>query len=151
MRAQWAGSSVFGCFRVTSPSTVTASPCLRRVMTSLLMWAWARTLTLFCLETAGALVASGATVISSDLSFFLGAGFFFGFLAAGLLVVGAGVSGGAGATAGAVCAGGGWAPGGAGKAGGVASSASTTVKPVKSTAAQTRPCFIFIMIAKLEI
>src|SRR6266404_1562647 len=56
---QIAGSSILGFLRVTCFNTVTVSPLLSVVMTSLLMWDWARTLIFFTLATARSFSANG--------------------------------------------------------------------------------------------
>src|SRR5580692_9603506 len=100
MRAHLAGSSVLGCLSVTISRTVTTSPLFKWPTTSLLIWAWPRTLTSFLMASAGSLGTSGLTgaFVSTEgvaagffTAFFLCVIFFF---AGALVVVGAVVSGG---------------------------------------------------------
>src|SRR5688500_11004600 len=74
--AHLAGSCCFGFLRVTSSSTLTRSPRVRRATISLLMAALPRTLTLFCRTTAGPgpVMGSGDTAGAVARVLALGAG-----------------------------------------------------------------------------
>src|SRR6185503_18817957 len=92
--AQRGGSSVLGREMMTSLMTVTFSPAFNRVTISLLIWAFARTVTVprtFSLTTAGSLSPNGAingALTAVGLVLGATAGFAAG-LGAGFLVVGA--------------------------------------------------------------
>src|SRR5258708_1983403 len=91
--AQADGSSGPELLRVISSRTVTWSPLVRRVTTSLLSLAWPRTLTLLASTTAGP-ATSGTVFNSAARSFFFEAGFFSDFFFAALVFL-AGLAAGA--------------------------------------------------------
>src|SRR5580700_10809268 len=135
------GSSALGCGSTTSLITVSASPFCRRNTTSLLMCDCARTLTLFCLETAVSSLMNGAPAASIFLAL---AGAFFFFLAiflGGVFVladssgIGAGMVTAVGVAIGA-------APAlGAGSGGGAEFVVVCAIAPVASIAAKITPYF----------
>src|SRR5579884_4144651 len=151
--AQLAGSSVLGCLSVTTSKTLTGSPRFKCPTTSLLIWAWPRMFTLFCLATAASPGTSGSAGGNSAAVFV----FFFLDVFAGVLVV-VPWSGGNGTTdvdgggvAGVELSGGAWSGGGLPGAvlppgGGVCAS-----KAVEIIVAKINPSFCFIFTGRVEI
>src|SRR5262249_24313545 len=85
--AQADGSSILEFFRLISSITVTLSPLVRRVTTSLVYFAWPRTLTLLATTVAEPGTSGSLRTVKAG-SGFLTIGFFAaGFLAGGLAAV----------------------------------------------------------------
>src|SRR5260221_1140450 len=151
---QIAGSSILGFLRVTCFNTVTVSPLLSVVMTSLLMRDWARTLIFFTLATARSFSANGTRGAAGAAAaffalFFLAAAF----LSGAFVVVVAEMSAGA-VIAGGVAAGallpGALLPGVVSDGGELVPVCAITL--IEHIAAKINPCFIFIIITrKVEI